>query len=125
MSVANSYGREYTNQSIQQGPSTSSSYENRGDAYHRKGDLEQAIRDHGKAIELDPTCTAYFNRGVIFMEQQRWSEAESDFDHAWEARHNVTAMFIMRYQTITHFEKEHGVKVPEKFGAMLMQREDA
>src|SRR5215467_16128478 len=39
-------------------------YNNRGNAYYRKGDFETALADYNAAIQLDPKYTfAYYNRG--------------------------------------------------------------
>ena len=42
-------------------------YSNRGNAYGKKGDVDRAIADYTKAIELAPTrALAYYNRGVTY-----------------------------------------------------------
>ena len=110
---------QHFTEAIRLRPDISSPYENRGSVYQLKGDLEQAIRDYDKAIELAPTGTTHFKRGLAFMEQQKWSEAESDICEAWKAGVHVNILFSIRYPTITRFEEEHGVKVPENFKAIL------
>ena len=102
---------------------SSAPYEHRGDAYHRKGDLAQAIRDYDKVIKLDPTGTAYFKRGVIFLKQKKWKKAKSDFRNARDAGTNVAFTFILRYQGIANFERQHSVEVPEKIRAILRLRQ--
>src|SRR5436190_15911175 len=40
-------------------------YVNRGNAYHSRGEYDQAIADYGKAIEINPKyAEAYNNRGA-------------------------------------------------------------
>ena len=45
-------------------------YNNRGWAYRDQGELDKAIADFTKAIELDPTyAVAYNNRGFVYHDQ--------------------------------------------------------
>ena len=51
-------------------------YYNRGNAYYNKEQLDQAISDYNKAIELSPTHTnAYYNIGCVYSLQNNLSEA--------------------------------------------------
>ena len=51
-------------QAIRQYPHDAVSYANRGVEYRNKGDLDRAIADFTKAIEIDPKFAgAYNNRG--------------------------------------------------------------
>jgi len=53
-------------------------YNNRGSAFHYKGQYDRAISDYNKAIEIDPEyALAYFNRGVAYFKK-------GDYDRAWE-----------------------------------------
>ena len=50
-------------------PEYAEAYSNRGIAYYRKGDLDQAIADYGRAITLDPQhAEAYNNRGIAYYD---------------------------------------------------------
>jgi len=58
------------------GRSLSIAYMSRGLAYKANGDLDRALADYTKAIELDPKdAYAYYNRGLHYR-------AKGDLDHA-------------------------------------------
>ena len=47
-------------------------YNNRGNAYFRKGDYETAIEDYDKSIKADPKyARAFNNRGLAFQKEAR------------------------------------------------------
>ena len=53
---------------------------NRGLAYRKKGQLENAVMDYTQAIELDPRFTAaYGNRGFAFFKLGMLPAAKADF----------------------------------------------
>ena len=55
-------------------------YNNRGIAYYKKRQYNEAISDYNKAIELDPKYVeAYFNRGNAYDEKAQYKQAISDF----------------------------------------------
>ena len=54
-------------------------YYNRGLAYSKKGELELAIADYTKAIELKPDyADAYYSRGGAFLRLGEREKAEVD-----------------------------------------------
>jgi len=56
-------------------------YNNRGFAFHLKGDLDRAIDDYGNAIEIDPNnLYARNNRAIIYIEKRRYARAIPDLD---------------------------------------------
>ncbi|MGI9401893.1 MAG: SecDF P1 head subdomain-containing protein [Rhizobiaceae bacterium] len=58
-------------------------YNNRGTAYANKGQIEEAIADHNKAIQLDPKFTdAYYNRGNAYANKGQYNKAIADNDKA-------------------------------------------
>lgn len=64
-------------------------YNNRGRAYHLKKDLDRAIADFSKAIELDPGCAdAYENRGKAWADKGDQKRAASDAARARELQTN-------------------------------------
>ena len=68
-----------------QTPTTAVDYNNRGLAQKGKGDLDGAIADYTKAIEIDPrNAEAYKNRGLALLTKGRDQEAEQDFKKAIE-----------------------------------------
>lgn len=55
-------------------------YYNRGWLHSYKGNLQMAIEDYSKAIELDKSDgDAYFNRGLILAKMGKYEEALRDF----------------------------------------------
>ena len=54
-------------------------YYNRGVAHSKKGELERAIADYTKAIELKPDyADAYYSRGGAWLRLGKREEAKSD-----------------------------------------------
>lgn len=55
-------------------------YVKRGIAHYKKSDWDSALADLNKALEIDPKCAlAYFNKGLVFENTQRYSEAVSAY----------------------------------------------
>lgn len=60
-------------------------YSNRGIIYSKMDELEKALRDHNRAIELKPDLTqAYINRGNVFYHLRRYEEALLEYQRAIE-----------------------------------------
>ncbi len=58
-------------------------YNNRGVAYARKGQHDQAISDYDKALEINPrNAKPYYNRGIAYFEK-------GQYDKAWEDVHKA------------------------------------
>ena len=58
-------------------------YNDRGVAYKRTGDLEKALSDYTKALEIKPDYThALNNRGMLYVQQGRHDKAIQDFEAA-------------------------------------------
>lgn len=58
-------------------------YNDRGVAYHRKGQIDKAISDFNDAIRLDPNNAAAFNnRGSIYSKGDQYQRAIANFDEA-------------------------------------------
>jgi tetratricopeptide (TPR) repeat protein len=59
------------------------SYSCRATARDIKGELDGAVADYTKAIEIDPQYgEAYANRGLLLLNLGRASEAERDFEYS-------------------------------------------
>ncbi len=72
---------------IQSGRETSNNlavaYNNRGNAYSAKGDLDRAIADFNQALGLDPNlATVYYNRGTAYDDKGDLDRAIADFNAA-------------------------------------------
>lgn len=60
-------------------------YRNRGNENNLRGELELALEDYAKAIELNPKDTAsYFNRGRVYANQKSFDLALMDFNKSIE-----------------------------------------
>jgi len=85
-------------------------YVNRGSMFYRVGQLDKAIADFDKAIELNPMylgvflnwsyrAEAYFRRGLIFEKMGRLDRAAADFQEACYLRNEAgckALLFISR-----------------------------
>lgn len=79
---------EYS-KAIQLDPFNPMAYNNRGSAYHKKGEYNQAISDFTKAIELRYYYwEAYSGRGKVYADQGDLDKAVSDFTQAIELNFN-------------------------------------
>jgi tetratricopeptide (TPR) repeat protein len=68
---------------VQGAPHKPRPYDDLGVAWAHQGDLDHAIFDYSKAIEIFPEFPeAYYNRGVSYVKKGDLSRALSDFDKA-------------------------------------------
>jgi tetratricopeptide (TPR) repeat protein len=66
-------------------PDAAPLYNSRGSAYHDRGDLDQAIADYTKAIEIDPlNVEGYINRGAAHLSKNQMDLAISDYNKSIE-----------------------------------------
>jgi tetratricopeptide (TPR) repeat protein len=71
--------------SLSAGEDSASFYFNRGVGLYLKGQLDLAIADFSKALEIDPRMTqAYNNRGSAYDDQGQFNRAIADFTKALE-----------------------------------------
>ena len=60
--------------------SLAAAYVNRGNAYHSRGEYDQAIADYGNAIQINPRyAEAYNNRGASHEKKQDKGKAIADY----------------------------------------------
>ena len=72
-------------------------YNNRGNAYFRKGEVDNAIKDLTTAIELNPVyATAYYNRGTAYKEKGELDNAIKDLTTAIELNHDFADAYTNR-----------------------------
>jgi tetratricopeptide (TPR) repeat protein len=70
---------------IRQFPRDAAAYFNRGFAYLSKGDLNLAIADNTKVVQIDPGhAVAYYHRGMAYEIGGRYDPAIADFGRAVE-----------------------------------------
>ncbi len=66
-------------------PDAAPLYNSRGSAYHDKGDLDLAIADYTKAIEINPLdVEGYINRGAAYISKNQLDLAISDYNKSIE-----------------------------------------
>lgn len=87
-------------------------YSNRGAARAKKGDLDGAINDLNKAIELNPEWPqAYVTRGSVFDQQGLIKKAEQDLTTAVNKNpQNIRALFVRGSFYARHTELERAKK---------------
>ncbi len=57
-------------------------YLNRGVAHEQQGNLQSALEDYGRSIELAPTASAHFDRANLYVQLDRPEQALADFNAA-------------------------------------------
>jgi tetratricopeptide (TPR) repeat protein len=74
---------------IQHNPNDVLAYQNRGDAYGLKGEVDRAISDYTRAIELNPNyAPAYTSRGRAYTSKGDYTRAVADVTKASELTPN-------------------------------------
>ena len=70
-------------------------YYNRGVAYARKGQLDKAISDYTRAMEINPKCAlAYYNRGTAYYFKGEHDKAWKDVNMAKSLGYPVRSGFL-------------------------------
>ena len=87
MDLINANNREdaiiLLNKAINLEPNRSEAYNNRGLAYYGNGDIEKAISDYRKSMEIDPNyISAMVNMGNALSKQKKYSEALKYYQEA-------------------------------------------
>ena len=101
-------------------PEHADAYNNRGVAYSNKGEIDAAIQDFNKAIDLNPELAdAYNNRGEAWLHLREWEKAKADLITAKDMENDIVASFHNDYESIEAFEVKRGVKVPEDIAVLL------
>ena len=81
--------KHYT-EAIKLKPDLADAYNNRGNAYSKKGEVDNAISDYNTAIKLNPDdATAYNNRGSAYADKGEVDNAISDYNTAIKLKHDL------------------------------------
>jgi tetratricopeptide (TPR) repeat protein len=62
--------------------SNSLAYLNRGVAKEQRGDLESALKDYGRSVEIAPSANAHFDRANLYVQLDQPDKALADFNAA-------------------------------------------
>lgn len=82
-------------QSIQLSLDDAAAYTNRGCAFCKKKQYEQALANFNRAIQLDPTLAiAYYNRGNTYDQLNKYEEALSDYEKAIQYNPNFMPAYF-------------------------------
>jgi tetratricopeptide (TPR) repeat protein len=81
---------------------------NRGWIYEYKGELEKAIENYTRALDIDASLTdAYYNRGLIYIRQGKYMLAITDFTEVIKQRGGDADVYNNRgnaYMQLNQFE---------------------
>jgi tetratricopeptide (TPR) repeat protein len=81
--------------SIQMDPTNTRAYLNRGIAYERMNNLQQAVEDYSRAIELSPQdAKVYYMRGSILWRFGQDKEATADLQAAADLGYRLAIDFL-------------------------------
>jgi tetratricopeptide (TPR) repeat protein len=84
------------------GENLSAAYNNRGDAYIKKGDYDRAIPDFSEAIRLNPSFGYYRERGIAYNEKGEYDKAIQDFSEAIHLNPNDAFAYVYRGEAYHH-----------------------
>jgi tetratricopeptide (TPR) repeat protein len=84
-------------QQEQTGSMDAEAYNNRGIAYGKKGQFDQAISDLTKALKINPRyARAYYNRGIAYGKKDQYDQAISDYTKALEINPRFAGAYYNR-----------------------------
>ena len=63
-------------------PNLAEAYTGRGDIYRERGEIQQAIEEFTRSINLHPTVDGHFQRGELYEKLGEHQKAVDDFDRA-------------------------------------------
>ena len=77
--------------------------------YQKKGDLDQAISDYGKVIEMEPDqAQAYTSRAFLYLIKSNFDQALSDYSQAIEIEPGRAELYNNR--AVVYFNKKEYAK---------------
>ena len=75
----------------------------------RKGELDRALQDFTKALELNPNSSqAYYARGIVHLSLGEWQKAQSDLTAAKSMGLDISASFRRDNNNVAAFEQKIG-----------------
>ena len=118
---------DYFTEIIKNNPNDANGYYCRAVAYRLTGDLDQAIKDSGEVIKLDPRAHAYNSRGNIYYVKKNYDEAIKDYSEAIKLDAKYPMAFInrgMAYSTKKDYElaiKDYSeaIKLDDKYARVF------
>jgi tetratricopeptide (TPR) repeat protein len=99
-------------------------YNNRGNAYNRKGDHDHAIQDFSEAIRLNPNYGYYRNRGIDYYEKGDYERAIQDFNEAIHLSPNDTFAYVSRGDAYSN-KRDYDRAIPDFNEAIRLNPNDA
>ena len=111
--------------SISLNPENTYSYVNRGELYLDRNELDEALRDCKRALELKPdSAQAHFICGLVLLHRKEWNEARDHFLDALREELDVTSEFRKKYGIVEDFEKTYGIELPPDIKHILRVNSD-
>jgi len=72
---------------VKKSPKKARPYQGRGKAYHEKGEIDRAISDYNRAIEINPNIAyVYYDLGNLYSEKHELEKAVSNYYKAIEIK---------------------------------------
>jgi tetratricopeptide (TPR) repeat protein len=100
-------------------------YSSRGAAWRQKGDLDRAIADHDKAIQLQPDAALlYFNRAITWQSREQSTRAMADFSAAIQHAPN----FVIAYRgrgDLFYLQADYASAIKDYDAALRVRPRDA
>jgi tetratricopeptide (TPR) repeat protein len=114
-------------------PDLQSAHRALGELYHLGGRLDDALKEYGEAIKLDPTYGMYYySRGLVRADKKDYQAAIVDYCEAIKLSPNKSRIYKSRafsYSKINQFDKAIAdyskflEEQPENYNAMLARAE--
>ncbi len=99
-------------EAIHLNPDYAEAYNNRGLAYHNKGEFDRAIADYNAALQLKPDYVdAYNNRGLVYMDgKKEYDRAIADYNAALQLKPDYANAYYNRGLVYYHKrEYDHAI----------------
>ena len=85
------------NDTAHKSPNKARPFNNRGHTYEKRGNLDQAISDYNRALEIDPNYSdAYLNRGNAYQKRGNLAQAIPDYNKIIEMNPNYFKAYNSR-----------------------------